>query len=127
VEVTPSSAVGGYLFAELYDVFPDGRTVRVGWGAIDLRHHAGGNTEGQPLAPGQPVVAMMELEPMDAIFADGHRLRLVLHREGVEDILPTPTREPVQLGLGPASVLRLPEVARPSILPTYTPPGLPQA
>ncbi|HWG90999.1 MAG TPA: CocE/NonD family hydrolase [Candidatus Thermoplasmatota archaeon] len=125
VTATPSTPVGGHLFAELFDVFPDGRTMRLGWGAISLHHYAGGNGEPETLTPGVPVVARMEFEPMDALVAEGHRLRLVVHRDGVEDILPSPSLEPVELSLGGgASVLRLPLIERPMVLPTYVAPGL---
>jgi hypothetical protein len=97
----------------------------VGWGAIDLKYHQGGNTEMQQLTPGQPVVAPMEFEPTDAHIGEGHRLRLVVHRLGVEDILPSPSSDPIALTLGSDSVLRLPVVERPDILPSYVPPGLP--
>lgn len=98
----------------------------MGWGAIDLRHHDGGNDDAATLVPGQPVLARMEFEPTDHLVAKGHRLRLVLHRNGVEDILPSPSSEPIALGLGEGkSVLRLPLVERPTILRTYTPPVLP--
>jgi hypothetical protein len=112
-------------FAELHDVYPDGRDVRLGWGAIDLRHHDGGNLEVRPLPPGAPVTARLEFEPMDAHVGQGHRLRVVLRTHGIEDILPSPSPEPVLLGFGPGkSVLRLPSVERPGLLPAYTPASL---
>ena len=122
VTVTPTTPRGGYLFAELYDVYPDGRQVRVGWAAIDLRYHAGGNKDPATLVPGQPVVAMMEFEPVDALVAEGHRLRLVLHKDGVEDVLPSPSAEALRIDLGEGrTVLRLPAVDRPNLLRTYSP------
>jgi putative CocE/NonD family hydrolase len=125
IQVVPTTAAGGYVFAELYDVFPDNRQVRIGWGAIHVRHHAGGNGEPANLAPGQPVTLMMELEPTDAHLGQGHRVRLVLHRDGVEDILPSPTNDPLVVALGGgASVLRLPSVERADVLPAYSAPGL---
>lgn len=125
VSVAPSTPAGGAVFAELYDVFPDGRTMRLGWAAMDLRFHAGGNTEPQPLVPGQAVLAMMEFEPVDALVARGHRLALALHKNGVEDIEPSMTPDSLQVELGGGkSVLRLPVVERPTVLPTYTPPSL---
>lgn len=126
VSVAPSTPAGGAVFVELYDVFPDGRTMRLGWAAMDLRFHAGGNTEPQPLVPGQAVLAMMEFEPVDALVARGHRLALVLHKNGVEDIEPSMTPDSLQVELGGGkSMLRLPLVERPTILRTYTPPLLP--
>lgn len=125
VTVTPSTPRGGYLFAELFDQYPDGRMVRAGWAAMDLRYHAGGNLEPAALVPGQPVVAMMEFEPTDTLIGKGHRLVLVLHKDGVEDVLPSPSPEVLRLSLGEGkSVLRLPAVDRPNVLQTYTPPVL---
>lgn len=124
VAVTPTTAAGAHLFAELYDVYPDGRAVRIGWGAMNLRYHAGGN-EGMPtLTPGQTVTALMEMEPVDAHVGVGHKLRLVLHRDGVEDVLPGPNADPVVLELGAASLLRLPAIERADLVPSYAAPGL---
>jgi predicted acyl esterase len=121
---TPSTPTGSHVFAELYDIYPDRRSVRLSWAAMNLRFHQGGNTEAQDLTPGEQVLALMEFEPTDALVARGHALQLVVHREGVEDIQPTPVYEPLQVDLG-ASVLRLPVVDRPTIVPTYAPVGLP--
>jgi predicted acyl esterase len=125
VTVTPLTPAGGAVFAELHDVWPDGRTMRIGWAAMDLRHHAGGNTEPQTLTPGAPVVALMQFEPVDAHVADSHRLRLVLHRDGVEDVEASLSNEPLVVSHGEeASVLRLPEVERSDLVPAYRPAGL---
>ncbi len=118
---TPTTATGGHLFAELYDVFPDGRAVRIGWGAINLRFAAGGNTEPVTLVPGQPVDVKMEFEPVDALVGEGHRLRVVVHKEGAPGTLPSPDPSVVLLGEG---VLRLPSVERPNVVPSYEAPGL---
>ena len=124
VTVTPTSPAGGWLFAVLYDVYPDGRQVRIGWGAIDLKHHDGGNGAAATLVPGQPVVAKMEFEPTDALVGEGHRLRLALHMDGVEDILPSPVLSPMRVLFGEESVLRLPTIERANVVPTYAPPGM---
>jgi predicted acyl esterase len=124
VTVTPTTPRGGSLFAELWDVYPDGVSVRLGWAAIDLRHAEGGNGAPATILPGQPVVAKMEFEPVDAFVAEGHRLQLVLHKEGVEDVLQSPSPEPLMVGLGAGvSVLRLPAVERDTSLPPYAPVG----
>ena len=122
--VTPTTPAGGWLMAEVHDIFPDGRAMRIGWAVIDLKHADGGNEAPTPLVPGQPVVVKMEFEPMDALVAQGHRVRLVLHMDGIEDVLPSPVPAPIGVTLGEASVLRLQVVDRPNIVPTYVPPGL---
>jgi putative CocE/NonD family hydrolase len=125
LRAAPSTPVGGNVFAELFDVYPDGRSVFLSWAALNLRYHAGGNTQPAQLTPGEAVDAMLQFEPLDALLARGHRLRLVVHQEGVMDVLPSPSPEPVELHLGAgASVLRLPVVERPTIVPTYAAPGL---
>jgi X-Pro dipeptidyl-peptidase len=124
VTVTPTTPGGGYLFAELWDLYPDGHQVRLGWAAMNLRFHEGGNTQEQTLTPGTPVVARMEMEPLDAHVGAGHRILLVLQRQGIEDIVPTGTPDPIIVDEGAASVLRLPVIERPSVVPSYTAPGL---
>jgi predicted acyl esterase len=110
---TPSTTTGGWVFAELYDVWPDGTTERVGWGTLDLRHHEGGNEDPAPLVPGQPVEATIQFEPMDAHVAEGHQLQLVVHKSGVEDIPASPDPSPVALE---DTSLRLPTIERPSTM-----------
>ncbi|PSG96726.1 hypothetical protein BRD56_09155 [Thermoplasmatales archaeon SW_10_69_26] len=113
VDVTPTTTEGGWLFAELYDVYPDGQSLFLGWAAMDLRYHDGGNTDPATLTPGEPVTAKMQFEPMDAHVAEGHQLRLVVHKNGVADIPQSPSPEPNVLNFGDeASVLELPTVER---------------
>ncbi len=108
-EAIPTSATGGWVFAELYDLWPDGTQMRLGWAAMDLRYHAGGNTDPATLTPGEPIVAKMQFEPMDAHVAQGHQLHLVLHKDGVEDIPESPDQSPVLIG---ESTLSLPTIER---------------
>lgn len=124
VTVTPTSAAGGWLFSELYDIYPDGRAVRIGWGAIDLKHHDGGNGAPEALVPGQPIVALLQMEPVDALVGAGHRIELRLHMDGVEDIPASPVLAPIRVALGEDSVLRLPVIVRENVVPSYAPPGL---
>ena len=116
--VTPTSAAPTHLFAELFDVYPDGVTTRLGWGAINLHYAAGGNTDPQPPVPGMPLTALLEFEPMDALIAQGHRLRLNLHMDGVEDILPGPASAPATIDMA-ASPLQLPTIERAGFLASY--------
>jgi predicted acyl esterase len=117
VQAEPTTPQGGWLFAELYDVYPDGQSLYLGWAAMDLRYHEGGNTDPATLTPGEPVTAKMQFEPMDAHVAEGHQLRLVVHKAGVADIGPSPDPEPNVLHFGDgASVLELPTVERDLVL-----------
>ncbi len=113
LQATPTTPRGGWLFAELYDVYPDGQQLYLGWAAMDLRYHEGGNTDPATLVPGEPVTAKMQFEPIDGHIAKGHRLHLVIHKGGVADIGPSPDPEPNVLGFGgEASLLNLPTVER---------------
>lgn len=123
VEATPTTATGGALFAELYDVSPDGAERRFGWAAIDLRHPDGGNTDPQFLTPGSAVTAHMETEPLDAFLPAGHHVRVALHRDGVEDIDPSLDPSPVSIG---TVVVRLPTVQRDTWLDIPLPEGDPR-
>ncbi len=109
LEAIPTTPTGGHVFAELYDRFPDGPSVRIGWGAINLQYHAGGNTDPAVLTPFDPVIAQMQFEPMDAHVGEGHQLHLVIHKDGVEDIVESPDPSPVLIG---QSTLRLPAIER---------------
>ncbi len=117
VTVTPTTPAGGSLFAELHHVWPDGVTMDLGWAAIDVRNHAGGNTHEAPLVPGEAVLAKMQFEPLDAIVPEGHQLQLTLHKDGVHTVDASPTSDPLVVHAGDEeSLLRLPTIERPNLL-----------
>lgn len=97
VEATPTSPNGGHLFAELYAGHA-GEERRIAWSPMNLRFHEGGNTEAATLVPGMPVTARMQTEPFDAPLHEGDSLRLVLSRDGVEDLAPSPDPSPILIG-----------------------------
>jgi predicted acyl esterase len=115
---TPTTAQGDWVFAELYDVYPDGVSMRIGWGALNLAYADGGPST---VTPGQPIETELTFEPMDAFVAENHRLRLVLHKSGAEDIPASPDPSPVQID---QADLVLPQIDRPDALAEPTPPGL---
>ena len=121
VTATPTTTEGGWVFAELYDVYPDGVSMRVGWGALNLAYHEGGNTDPATLTPGQPIETEITFEPMDAHIGEDHRLRLVLHKDGVEDIPQSPDPSPVTVD---DVNLVMPQIDRDETLAEPTPPGL---
>ncbi len=124
--VTPTTPAGGSLFAQLYHVWPDGVTMEIGWAAIDVRNHEGGNTHEDPLIPGEPVIAKMQFEPLDAIVPAEHQLMLVMHKHGVHTVDPSPYDDPLIVHAGnEQSMLRLPTIDRPHIVIEATPPSLP--
>jgi predicted acyl esterase len=98
--------------------------MRIGWGALNLAYHEGGNAEPATLTPGQPIDTQITFEPVDALVAEDHRLRLELHKSGVEDIPASPDPSPVEV----TDVnLVLPQIDRAETLATPTPPGLANA
>lgn len=117
--MTPTTATGGWVFAELNHVWPDGVTERIGWGTIDLRHHEGGNEDPAVLTPGEALDVTLQFEPMDAHVAQGHQLELVLHKDGAASIPESPDPSPV---IVEDATLDLPTIERPSLVQ----PGAPQ-
>lgn len=104
--VTPSGP-GGHVAAFLYLVGADGAEARVGRGQIDLRVADGGETP-EAVVPGQPLVARLQLEPLDVVVPAGSRLALVLAQGAMEERLPSMPTYPVQVDVGgDASVLTL--------------------
>lgn len=74
VTVTPEGPTG-HVAAVLYDVAPDGQERLIGRTMMNLRF-ADGTGEASDLTPGEPVVARMEIQPMEAVVPDGHQLML---------------------------------------------------
>ena len=120
LKVTPTTPSGGTLYAQLYDVYPDGRSVWFGHGWINLRYHDGGH-EARTLTPGMPVVAKLQFEPLEAYLADGHRIRMVVAQDvpaadgatGADprmDLLPRPEQGPFTIHADGGSALKLPLV-----------------
>ena len=108
---------GGQVFAQLVDVAPGGKTLRLGHAVMDLRF-ANGGTEPTPVVPGTALTAHMEFEAIDAIVPAGHHLMLVLSATGM-DYLPSTTSAPVVIESG---TLVLPTVA-PDPSQFFTPPA----
>lgn len=102
VTVTPTGP-GGYIAAHLFAQLPgeglaSSKVLGMG-GGINLLY-ADGSLDPKPLTPGQPVLAKLEMEPMDAVVPPGSRLMLVLHQGGFGSHLPPPDTFPVAVELG---------------------------
>ncbi|MDX1610903.1 MAG: CocE/NonD family hydrolase [Candidatus Thermoplasmatota archaeon] len=97
VTVTPS-APGGTVTAYLYAVDGEDWT-RLGWTQMDLRFHAGGETA-QTVTPGEPIVAKMQLEPLDVHVEAGTKLVLLLNTGSQHDRLNVGMGAPVALHAG---------------------------
>jgi putative CocE/NonD family hydrolase len=122
VTVTPSGPAG-YLAAHLFAVEPDGTAHLLGMGAGMNLLYADGGLDAQPLVPGMPVLAKMEMEPMDAVVPAGWRLSLVLHQGGFGSHLPPPDTMPVAVDLGgDLSVLTVQAFERPDPSVFFQPP-----
>jgi predicted acyl esterase len=135
VTVTPQGP-GGYIGAYLYDLDEDaqggnacGPGRRIGWTTMNLAFADGGTTR-QETMPGEPIRAMMEIQPMDSVVKAGHQLALCVwvYTEGdgqtVQARIPTLPPSPVSLEMGEGieSVLVLPTIERgPEVY--FTPPA----
>jgi X-Pro dipeptidyl-peptidase len=96
--ISTPTGPGGHIAAFLY-VVHDGKSERIGRGQIDLRLADGGETA-KPVVPGQPIVAKLQMEPMDAVVPAGSTLRLVLTQGSYEERLPSAPTYPVRVTAG---------------------------
>ncbi|MGE3804324.1 MAG: CocE/NonD family hydrolase [Gemmataceae bacterium] len=111
------------LAVRLCDVAPDGSSLRVTYGLLNLTHRDSHETP-SPLVPGQWYPIRVQLNHVAHAFPAGHRLRLALSTSYWPIIWPAP--EPVQLSVrtGPG-FLELPErppCADDGKLPEFGPP-----
>jgi uncharacterized protein len=84
----------GFVVARLCDVAPDGASVRIAHGVLNLRHRS---DPPQPLIPGQAIDVSLTLDQMAYRLAPGHRLRLALSNSYWPFLWPSP--QPVALTL----------------------------
>lgn len=104
VTVTPSgpATISAWIFR-----VNDTGWYRLGWGGLDLRYAAGGD-EPRTFTPGTPMVARIELEPLDAVIPAGESLALMISEGGYGDGFPVHPSAPLQLSVGgSASLVRL--------------------
>lgn len=79
----------GFVVARLCDVGPDGASVRIAHGMLNLCHR-GGAAEPAPMVPGQVVAVGFDLDQMAYRVAAGHRLRLALSNSYWPYLWPSP-------------------------------------
>ncbi|MGA0540129.1 CocE/NonD family hydrolase [Neotabrizicola sp. VNH66] len=79
----------GFVVARLCDVAPDGRSVRIAHGMLNLCHRDG-MAEPVPMVPGQTVEVAFTLDQMGYRLAAGHRLRLALSNSYWPFVWPSP-------------------------------------
>ena len=107
IDVTVTSdKPNAVLVARLCDVAPDGASLRLSYGVLNLTHRNGHETP-QPLPVGQPVRVRVQLNDCAHSFPRGHRIRLALSTTYWPLVWPSP--EPATLLLDPTnSYLMLP-------------------
>ena len=79
----------GFVVARLCDVAPDGSSVRIAHGMLNLCHRDGAENPA-PMIPGQAVSVQFALDCMGYRVAVGHRLRLALSNSYWPFVWPSP-------------------------------------
>ncbi len=94
-----SDAALGFVVARLCDVAPDGSSVRIAHGMLNLCHR-GGMENPAPLVPGQMVEVGFDIDQMAYRLASGHRLRLALSNSYWPFVWPSPQAGKLTLAAG---------------------------
>lgn len=120
--VVVSDQPNALLVARLCDVAPDGASLRVSYGVLNLTHRDGHEAP-VALPPGQPVSLRVQLNDCAHAFPPGHRVRLALATSYWPMLWPSPAA--ARLSLLPVGMLTLP--VRPpadadTALPAFAPP-----
>lgn len=110
------------LIARLCDVAPDGSSLRVSYGVLNLTHRDG-HAAPVTLALGTPVTVRLQLNDCAHLFPAGHRIRLSLSNAYWPLIWPSPASATLHLDLA-ASRLDLPH--RPHVPADEALPALPE-
>ncbi|WP_417598338.1 CocE/NonD family hydrolase [Pararhodobacter oceanensis] len=101
LQLTPD-ATHGFVVARICDVAPDGSSVRIAHGVLNLHHRI---DPPEPLTPGKTYDVTLTLDQMAYRLAPGHRLRLALSNSYWPFIWPSPESVSLRLTGGE---LRLP-------------------
>jgi putative CocE/NonD family hydrolase len=96
-----------FLAARLCDVAPDGSSLRVSYGLLNLTHRSGHETPA-PLVPGEWTRVRLQLNDIAHAFPSGHRIRLSLSSSYWPIAWPSPEAALIGVRTG-TSVLELPE------------------
>jgi predicted acyl esterase len=84
-----SSAPLGFVVARLNDVAPDGSSVRIAHGMLNLCHRDSREAPA-PMVPGQEAEVVFDIDQMAYRLAPGHRLRLALSNSYWPFVWPSP-------------------------------------
>ena len=116
------------LCARIVDVHPDGSSLRVSFGVLNLAHRTS-NAHPEPLVPGEKTEITLVLDACGYRFEPGHRIRLALSTAYWPMILPPPTDATLTIDvssidlalpkLGAAEPIAMKEPENPSPLPDY--------
>jgi hypothetical protein len=106
----------GFVVARLCDVAPNGTSVRIAHGMLNLCHRSG-SAAPKPMEPGHPAKVMLTLDAMAHRLAPGHRLRLALSNSYWPFVWPSPKAGVLTLTAGAVSLPILPDAA-----PDWQPP-----
>jgi uncharacterized protein len=85
--VADANAPDANLYAEVFDVAPDGRATFVDDGALKASHRDS-NVDPTPLTPGATTTFSFSIWPINWRFAAGHELRLRLSAGAADEFLP---------------------------------------
>jgi putative CocE/NonD family hydrolase len=111
------------LAARLCDVAPDGSSLRVTYGLLNLCHHESHEAPA-PLEPGRWYRVTMALEDIAHAFPAGHRLRVALSTAywPIAWPAPTPVIATVRTGTGTLTLPVRPPTPEDEALPEFAPP-----
>ena len=113
------------LAARLCDVAPDGSSLRISYGLLNLSHRDS-EEHPEPLVPGKRYRVTLQLCGMACAFPVGHRIRIALSTAYWPIAWPSPVAATVTLATG-TSVLRLPlRLPQPALDAALAPFGEPE-
>ncbi len=98
LELTTDAPLG-QIAVRLCDVAPDGASLRVAYGLLNLTHRDGA-ADPAPMRPGQPTPLRVVLKVCGYRFPAGHRLRLALSTGYWPIIWPAPARPTITILTG---------------------------
>lgn len=111
-----ATAPVAFVSAKLCDVAPNGRSAMVTRGILNLTHRAS-HERPEPLTPGEPVTATIELDATSYVFEPGHTIRLDLAGSDFPSSWPPPFAGAIEIDRA-GSALVLPVLDGPPLLPS---------
>ena len=109
------------IAARVEDVAPDGASLLVSWGLLNLTHREG-HEHPKALEPGRPYDVVLQLRVCGHRFAAGHRVRLAVSPTYWPHAWPSPAPVTLSVAVDGDSVLELPRVDR--AVPAAPPPAV---